>query len=87
MCLAIPGEVVELTEREGLPFAKVRFGGVLRDVCLAYEPQARPGDFVLVHVGFAIGTIDREAAARVWKTLEEIGETLELQEGADEVPG
>lgn len=87
MCLAVPGEVVELLEREGLPFAKVRFGGVLREVCLVYEPQARPGDFVLVHVGFAIGTIDREAAERSWKTLTEIGETAEYEKAADEVPG
>lgn len=87
MCLAIPGEILRIEERHGLPFGKVRFGGIARDVCLAYEPQAKPGDFVLVHVGFAIGTIDREEAARVWKTLREIGELQELEEGSDEIPG
>ncbi len=84
MCLAIPGEIIQLTERDGLPFGKVRFGGISRDVCLVYEPQARPGDFVLVHVGFAIGTIDREEAAKVWKTLKEIGELQELEEAGGE---
>lgn len=87
MCLAIPGEVIERSERDGLPFGKVRFGGVYRDVCLAYEPEAQPGDFVLVHVGFAIGTIDREAAAKVWATLREIGELQELEEEDDGIPG
>jgi hydrogenase expression/formation protein HypC len=80
MCLAIPGEVVDLHERDGLRFAKVRFGGVVREVCLAYEPDATLGEFVLVHVGFAIGKIDREAAAQVWELLESIGETQEVME-------
>lgn len=78
MCLAIPGEVVEVTERHGLRFGKVRFGGVTRSVCLEYEPGASVGDFVLVHVGFAIATIDREEADRAWAILEELGE---LEEG------
>ena len=84
MCLAIPGEVVELFEHEGLRFGKVRFGGVTREVCLEYEPSAAPGDFVLVHVGFAISRIDREEAARTWALLEELGELEELDapEGA-----
>lgn len=87
MCLAVPGELIERIERDGLPFGKVRFGGVLRKVCLAYQPDARPGDFVLVHVGFAIGTIDREAAARTWETLREIGELTDLVEEGDGIPG
>src|SRR5690348_10431532 len=66
MCLAIPGEVMEVTEEHGLRFAQVRFGGILRQVCLECQPEARPGDFVLVHVGFAISKIDREEAARTW---------------------
>lgn len=74
MCLAIPGEVVELTDRHGLRFAKVAFGGITRDVCLEYQPAARPGDFVLVHVGFAIATIDRAEADRQWAVLRELGE-------------
>lgn len=75
MCLAIPGEVVERFEKHGMRFGKVRFGGISREVCLEYEPSAQPGDFVLVHVGFAIATVDREEAARAWEVLEEIGQT------------
>ena len=74
MCLGIPGELVEVHEREGLRFGRVRFGGVTREVCLEYQPEAVAGDFVLVHVGFAISTIDREQAERTWQMLAELGE-------------
>lgn len=74
MCLAIPGEIVELTEREGLRFGRVQFAGITRAVCLEYQPAAQVGDFVLVHVGFAIATVDREEAARQWQVLRELGE-------------
>ncbi len=77
MCLGIPGEIVDVREEHGLRFGRVRFGGITRDVCLAYQPEARPGDFVLVHVGFAIATLDREEAARTWEILEQLGETME----------
>ena len=78
MCLAIPGEVVEAREEQGMPFAKVRFGGVVRDVCLSCQPDVAVGDFVLVHVGFAIAKIDREEAARALAVLEELGQIDEL---------
>lgn len=78
MCLAIPGEVMELSERDGLRFGKVRFGGVLREVCMEYEPATRVGDFVLVHVGFAISILDREEAARTWALLEAMDQLEEL---------
>jgi hydrogenase expression/formation protein HypC len=74
MCLGIPGELMEIQVRHGIPFGRVRFGGITRDVCLAYQPSAAVGDFVLVHVGFAISTIDREQAARAWEVLGEIGQ-------------
>lgn len=74
MCLAIPGEIIEVTEQHGLRFGRVQFGGVTRQVCLEYQPDAKLGDFVLVHVGFAIATVDREAAARQWEVLRELGE-------------
>jgi hydrogenase expression/formation protein HypC len=77
MCLGIPGEIVDVREEHGLRFGRVRFGGITRDVCLAYEPDARPGDFVLVHVGFAIATLDREEAARTWEILEQLGEVAD----------
>ncbi|HEY1558550.1 MAG TPA: HypC/HybG/HupF family hydrogenase formation chaperone [Kofleriaceae bacterium] len=78
MCLAVPGEIIAVHEREGLRFGKVQFGGITREVCLEYAADARPGDFVLVHVGFAIATVDREEAARQWALLRE------LQLGDDE---
>jgi hydrogenase expression/formation protein HypC len=78
MCLAIPGEVVEVREDQGLPFAKVRFGGILRDVCLACQPDATVGEFVLVHVGLAIARIDREEAARAFEVLRQLGQIDEL---------
>lgn len=80
MCLGIPGEVTEIHEQRGVRFAQVRFGGITREVCLECQPDAVVGDFVLVHVGFAIARIDREEAARTWAALEEldqIGEVLE----------
>ena len=54
MCLAVPGEIIELADRDGLRFGKVAFGGITREVCLEYQRDAVVGDFVLVHVGFAI---------------------------------
>ncbi len=69
---------MSLGEQHGLRFGKVRFAGVVRDVCLEYQPDVTPGDFVLVHVGFAIAKIDREEAARAWAALECLGETEEL---------
>jgi hydrogenase expression/formation protein HypC len=80
MCLGIPGEVIDVGEENGLKFGHVRFGGILRNVCLEYQPDAAPGDFVLVHVGFAIARIDRDEAERAWRVLEGIGQTDELNE-------
>lgn len=73
MCLAVPGEVIELADRHGLRYARVSFGGMVREVCLEYQPEARVGDFVLVHVGFAIATVDREEAERTFALLAELG--------------
>jgi hydrogenase expression/formation protein HypC len=78
MCLGIPGEVTAVSERDGLPFGSVRFGGVTREVCLACQPDVVPGDFVLVHVGLAIARIDRAQADRAWRVLQEIGQTAEV---------
>jgi len=83
MCLGIPGEVTSLSERDGLPYASVRFGGVTRDVCLACQPDVVPGDFVLVHVGLAIAKIDRAQAETAWQVLEQIGATAEVAAAPD----
>ena len=86
MCLGIPGEIVEVRDELGLRLGKVRFAGITRDVCLDYVPQANPGDYVLVHVGFAIATIDREEAERSYRILEELGQTAELTADRQETP-
>ena len=64
-----------------LRFGQVRFGGITRKVCLECQPEAVPGDFVLVHVGIAIARIDREEAARAWQVLRELGQLGELEDG------
>jgi hydrogenase expression/formation protein HypC len=85
MCLGIPGEIVDVREENGLTVGKVKFGGISRDVCLSCIPDAAVGEFVLVHVGFAIAKVDREEAARAYETLEELGLLAELADG-DEPP-
>lgn len=86
MCLAIPGEILDIREEKGLKFGRVRFGGITRDVCLAYVPDAVPGEYVAVHVGFAISKIDPEQAAESLRILEEIGQLGELTADLDENP-
>jgi hydrogenase expression/formation protein HypC len=78
MCLGIPGRLVERLEAiGGLEHALVEFGGLRRRVCTSCVPDAHPGDFVVVHAGIAISTIDAEEAERVRKFLEEMGEPTE----------
>jgi hydrogenase expression/formation protein HypC len=84
MCLGIPGEILEISEDQGLRVGKVRFAGITREVCLEYVPEAVTGDFVVVHVGFAISRIDAEEAARTYRILEELGQTAELTADAPE---
>lgn len=87
MCLGIPGEIVSVADAQGLRVGKVRFAGITREVCLDYVPEAAVGDYVLVHVGFAIATIDAEEAARSYRILEELGQTAELTaDGAPQEP-
>ena len=87
MCLALPGRVVERIDGPGaLPFARVEFGTVTAEVCLAYTPQARVGDYVIVHVGFAIQTLDEQAARRTLELLE-LPSGAAAQDGPDEPPG
>jgi hydrogenase expression/formation protein HypC len=80
MCLGIPGEIRSITEGP-LRTGQVAFGGVLKEVCLAYVPEADVGDFVIVHAGFAISRVDPEHAERVFSYLEEVGATSELAPG------
>jgi hydrogenase expression/formation protein HypC len=78
MCLGIPGEVVEHYEREGVPYARVRFAAIVREVCLACVAEAVVGDYVLVHVGMAIARMDAAEAERTYRLLEELGQATEL---------
>jgi hydrogenase expression/formation protein HypC len=73
MCLAIPGEIVEREERDGQHLGRVRFGGIVRQVNLDFVPEAQAGDYVIVHVGFAISRVDREEAQRTYRALEQMG--------------
>ena len=74
MCLAIPGEILEITGDDPLTrMARVSFGGVVKEASLAYVPDAKPGDYVLVHAGFALHTIDEEEARRTLELFEQLG--------------
>ena len=80
MCLGVPGKIVSISDGAALPMAKVDFGGITRDVCVAYTPEAKPGDYVVVHVGFAISRLDETEALRVFTYLAEAGLAAEVGE-------
>ena len=85
MCLAIPGKVVETFARDGMQMARVQFGGVTREACLEYVPDTTIGQYVLVHVGFAISRVDEDEAQRTYQALAELGQLGELDNpGIDE---
>jgi hydrogenase expression/formation protein HypC len=89
MCLAIPGKVTSISGDDPLTRSgKVDFGGVLRDVNLAYVPEVEIGDYVIVHVGFALSRVDEAEANQVFQYLREMEELSDLEErGAAESPG
>ncbi len=72
MCLGVPGKIVEIYEANGLKMGKVDFGGVYREACLAYIPEAQVGDYTLIHVGFAISLLSEEEAQESLAALQEI---------------
>lgn len=73
MCLAVPGKVLSLHERDGTLMSVVDFGGVHKDVCLQYIPDAAVGDYVVVHVGFAIQRLDEQSALQTLSEFERLG--------------
>ena len=80
MCLAIPGKLIEVTEDpQGVRMGKANFGGIVKQVCLEYTPEANAGDYVLVHVGFALSKVDEDEAARTYQLLEEMAQLAELE--------
>ena len=81
MCLAVPGKIVSMENTDSVfRCGKVDFGGVVKQVNLAYVPEAKIGDYVLIHAGFAISTIDEAEAQQVFEFLREIEEAAKLEE-------
>ncbi len=79
MCLGVPGKVTQIqTNDVGMTMGKVSFGGIIKEVCLAYLPDVQIGEYVLVHVGFAISKIDEDEAAEVFEMLRQMEELGEL---------
>ncbi len=81
MCLGVPGKVVEIYEANGVRMGRVDFGGVSKEVCLAYVPEVEIGDYTIIHVGFAITRLDEQSAQESLKLFQEMGK-LEEELGA-----
>jgi hydrogenase expression/formation protein HypC len=73
MCLGVPGKITEIYEAGGLQMGKVDFGGVTKEVCLAYVPEAKVGDYTVIHVGFALNILNEEEALETLDLLRQIG--------------
>lgn len=87
MCLGIPGQIIDIRADRGLPMGTIDFGGVRREACLAYvADEVACGDFVIVHVGFAISKVDEPEARRTFEVLREMSQLDELQWMADAIP-
>jgi hydrogenase expression/formation protein HypC len=75
MCLAVPGKIVDIYEKNGLQMGKIDFGGgVLRETCLAYVPEAKVGDYTIIHVGFALNLLSEQDALETLAMLQEISD-------------
>lgn len=70
MCLAVPGEILDISLEDALPMGRVSFSGIVKEICLAYTPEATPGDYVLAHAGFAISIIDEKRAESLINVLD-----------------
>lgn len=84
MCLAVPGQVESIHEENGTRMGRVNFGGVVKEICLAYLPDIAVGDYTIVHVGFAISKIDEASARATLQTFADLGL---LEEGLAELRG
>lgn len=78
MCLAIPGKILSTQIDKGVRVGRVQFGGIVRTACLDFVPEANTGDYVMVHVGFAISRVDAAEAERTYEALQQMG-TLEAE--------
>ncbi len=74
MCLAVPGKITEIYEANGMPMGKIDFGGATREVCLAYVPEAKVGDYAIIHVGFALNLLSEEEAQETLEALKQIAD-------------
>ncbi len=74
MCLGVPGKIIEIYMKENLRMGRIDFGGVMREACLEYVPETKVGEYVVVHVGFAISRLSEEEAKETLELLREIGE-------------
>lgn len=81
MCLGVPGRVVDVADEAGVLMGRVDFGGVARKVCLAHVPDIQVGEYVLVHVGFALSRLDEAEAKRVYELLAEINQLEDAMSG------
>ena len=72
MCLGIPGKIIAIYEEDSLKMAKIDFGGIVKEACLAYTPEAKVGNYALIHVGFAISLMDEEEAQETLKLIKEV---------------
>jgi hydrogenase expression/formation protein HypC len=85
MCLAVPGKIMSIEGTDAmLRSGKVNFAGIIKNINLAYVPEAKIGDYVLVHVGFAISIIDEAEAQEVFQYLREMGELADLEENSSQ---
>lgn len=80
MCLAVPGKILTIEGDDVLRSGKINFGGIVKQVNLSYVPEANIGDYVVVHVGFALSVVDEERAQQVFEYLRSMGELAELTE-------
>jgi len=83
MCLAIPGKIERITDHEPLSrMGKINFGGIIKEASLAYVPEAKVGDYVIVHVGFALSRVDKDEAQKIFDYLKQMDELAELKEAS-----
>jgi hydrogenase expression/formation protein HypC len=82
MCLAVPGKIIEIYDTQGVKMGKIDFGGVVREACLEYVPEAQIGEYAVVHVGFALNIVSESEAQETLKLLKEI-EDLNAELGPD----
>lgn len=79
MCLGVPGRIIEIYQAGDLPMGKIDFGGVVREACLAYVPEAKVGDYTVIHVGFALHIISEEEAKETLELLNQLAQAEEVE--------